>query len=89
MSEWIEIKTRPLTAEEREEIGNPDIEYMFDCPLPDDAQEVLVTTRYGDVQTDTFYRDDGCYFETYCGEGDVIAWMPLPEKYKAESEDKI
>lgn len=90
---WIPIKTRPLTDKEKEEYadlgyGEDSINFMYDCPLPDDGQEVLVTTRYDEVNTDTFYRDDGCYFETYCDEDDVKAWMPLPEPYKAESEDK-
>jgi hypothetical protein len=46
----------------------------------------LITDKWGNVETDTFYRDDGCYFEDNCGEDDVVAWMPLPEPYKAESE---
>ena len=89
---WIPIKTRPLTDKEKEEYADlgyseDSISFMYDCPLPDDGQEVLVTTRYDEVRTDTFYRDDGCYFETYCDEDDVKAWMPLPEPYKeGESE---
>ena len=87
-AKWTPIKTRPLTEEERQYMDSyGDIAY--DCPLPDDGQEVLVTSRYGYVTTDTFCRDDGgCYFETYCDDGDVLAWMPKPEPYKAESEDK-
>lgn len=90
---WIPIKTRPLTDKEKEEYADlgyseDSINFMYDCPLPDDGQEVLVTTRYDEVKTDTFYRDDGCYFETYCDEDDVKAWMSKPEPYKAESEDK-
>lgn len=92
MGQWIPIKTRPLSDKEKEEYADlgyseDSISFMYDCPLPDDGQEVFITTRYGEVKTDTFYRDEGCYFETYCDEDDVKAWMPLPEPYEAESED--
>ncbi len=89
---WIPIKTRPLTNKEKEEYADlgyseDSISFMYDCPLPDDGEEVLITTRYDEVTTDTFYHDEGCYFETYCDEGDVKAWMPKPKLYKAESEE--
>jgi hypothetical protein len=87
ITRWIPIKTRPMTEEEKEEIG---LEYafMYDCLLPDDGQNVLVTDCYGNVEVDTFCRDyEGVYFETNCDDGEVIAWMPLPQPYKAESGD--
>lgn len=89
---WNPIKTRPLTDKEKEEYADlgyseDSISFMYDCHLPEDGEEVLITTQYNGVRTDTFYRDDGCYFETYCDEDDVKAWMPLPEPYKAESEE--
>ena len=84
---WIPLKTRPMTEEEKEEIGF-DFDYMYDCPLPDYGQEVLITDCYGNVEIDTFYRDyDGVYFEENCDDGEVVAWMPLPQPY-TESEDK-
>lgn len=79
---WIPIKTRELTEEEKEEY--PDCTFMYDCPLPEDGEEVLVTTWAGGVDLDTFCRDDGCYFENYCDEGDVVAWMPKPKPYDPE-----
>ena len=91
MSNWIPIKTRHLTDEERKYytdlgyLGHSSDEILkYDCTLPDDGQKVLVTDRFGDVETDTFYRNDvdGCYFEIYCDEGDILAWMPYPEPYK-------
>lgn len=85
-SQWIPIKTRELTEEEKEEY--PDCTFMYDCRLPEDGEEVLVTTWAGDVALDTFCRDDGCYFENYCDEEDVIAWMPKPEQYKKEGEEE-
>lgn len=80
MENWTPIKTRPLTEEEKEEY--PDYTFMYDCKLPEDGEEVLVTTWSGKVALDTFYRDDGCYFEFNNDEGDVIAWQSLPEPYE-------
>lgn len=81
-SSWIPVKARELTDEETEE--NPDITFMWDCPLPDDAQDVLITTRWGDVKLCTFCVDDkGLYFDDMDFD-DVLAWMPLPEPYTKE-----
>lgn len=88
--EWVPIVTRPPTEEEKEEY--PDCDFMYDCILPDDGEEVLVTTICGDVVEDTFCRDGdyGCYFENYCDEGDVLAWQPKPKPYKgAENKNNI
>ena len=85
---WIPIKIRPMTEEEKEEIGH-EYAFMYDCPLPDDGQDVLITDCFGNIEVDTFCRDnEGVYFENNCDDGDVIAWMPLPEPYNEESEDK-
>lgn len=88
---WISVKTRKLTdAEEQDMLENSNYfyNYMFDCQLPEDGEEVLITTSTGEVTTTTFYDEglDGCYFEFYEDDGDVIAWMPKPKSYKAESE---
>lgn len=90
--EWIPVKMRPGTDEEYEEFSQygdcPREDFrVFECQLPDDDQEVLVTTRWGDVCTDIWHRDvDCCYFEDYSDDDDVIAWMPLPDSYKKEGE---
>ena len=85
-SEWIPIKTRPMTQEEIEECDwyNEDCLWMYACELPDDGEEVLITTRWGSVEKVTFYNNfnEGCYFEEYRDEDDVIAWRQLPEKYQ-------
>ena len=87
-SRWIPIKMRPGTDEEYEEFSQygdcPREDFsVFECPLPDDEQEVLVTTRWGNVCVDIWHRDvDCCYFEDNSDDDDVIAWMPLPEPYK-------
>jgi len=81
---WTPVKTRPLTDEERDGLLI-NAECAFDCPMPEDGQEVIVTTDLGGVGIDTFCRDvEGCYFENY--DDDVIAWMPLPEPWKEAGE---
>ena len=90
---WIPVTTRPMTEEEKErykeQLEYVDDAVIFNCPLPDDGQEVFITV-YGETELDTFYNDaiDGCYFENRDIE-DVIAWMPKPKPYEPqESEDK-
>ena len=87
-ADQIPIKTRPLTEKEKAEMGT-ESDYMYDCPLPDDGEEVEITTHLGDVTMDIFCRESGgCYFENYCDDGDVLAWRHKPEPYKAESEER-
>ena len=60
---------------------------IFECELPDlDEENVLVTTKFGYVCPTTFYRDIdyGCYFEGFEDEGDITAWMPMPNPYKGD-----
>lgn len=90
---WIPVTTRPMTEEERdrykEQLEYVDDAVIFNCPLPDDGQEVLITV-YGETELDTFYNDsiDGCYFENRDID-DVEAWMPKPTPYKPQkSEDE-
>lgn len=87
---WIELKTRPLDEEERkeyEEFGYNSfsydsdgtyITYMWDCELPEDGEEVLVTNGKW-VDTDIFehYYDWNCSFETYDAD-EITHWMRLP-----------
>lgn len=91
--EWIEIKTRPLTEEEKadycqeyEYYADEEPMFIYDCELPNCEQEVLVTTRGGYVDKTLFCNDYGCYFEQYEDEDDVVAWMPLPYKYVKENK---
>ena len=90
---WIPIVTRPMTEEERKEymahdycmipdyLTGEDALEIFDCPLPDDGEEVEVTI-YGRIVVDTFYSDsvEGCYFDSVDIE-DVTAWRRC-EPYK-------
>ena len=83
---WIPIKTRPLTEEEQKR--HPYDSFIYDCPLPNDGQEVLITDCYGNVETDVFCIDcDGCYFETNYDDDEVIAWQPLPSPFKTGDEE--
>lgn len=67
--------------------------------LPNDEDYVLVCYSNGNIRTAYYYIDTSVYeteFEDLCETGwynynedfmydqDVIAWMPLPESYKAE-----
>ena len=48
--------------------------------LPEESKRYVVSTKYNDVMTD-FYTGEG-----FLQGDDIIAWMPLPEPYKLESE---
>lgn len=50
--------------------------------LPETAGDYLTTTMYGEVYCDYW---TGINFNR---QEVIIAWQPLPEPYKAESEDK-
>ena len=50
--------------------------------LPEESKRYVVATKYNDVMTD-FYTG-----ERFLQGDDIIAWMLLPEPYKAESENK-
>ena len=86
---WIPVKWHEITEEEREKEGYPN-EWLvhLDCILPEDGEEILITTKHGYVEKDTAYCDDGYYLDSGCDwVDDVVAWMPLPEPYRAESEE--
>ena len=93
--QWIPVKTRKMTTEEIEELSKSndlidadDIDqWCYCCELPDNAQEVMITTKYGIAST-TFYDDNyyGAYFENYEDRDDVLAWMPLPKPYTKEEQ---
>lgn len=93
--EWIPIKYRPMTSEERKKFAEHyGIEYCdtleekaFDCPMPEDKQSILISTSWG-VDIDVADNDiDGEGFICYELEGNgdwdnVVAWQPLPKPYK-------
>lgn len=88
--EWIPVKWHYITDEEREREGYPkDWAVHLDCEMPVDEQEILVTTKHGYVEKDVCH-EDGCFSldSGWDWMEDIVAWMPLPKPYKAESEDK-
>lgn len=95
--QWIPITFRKANDEEYEAIRAVYRSYfsdipreeakVYDCRMPDDGQEVLITTRWGAVCEDTFHADAVLSgFEYQDDPDDVIAWMPKPEAYKKEEE---
>ena len=91
IGQWIPVKFRPMDSEEREywedqfgeELADEDA-VMFDCPMPEDGQEILVSYRKW-IAMDKCEIDGGCYGLEGNGDwDDVTAWMPLPEPYKDE-----
>jgi len=93
--EWIPITYRPMDEEEyeefRREFGELPVKdrKMFSCPMPDDDQEILVCTSWGGVSQDRCELDEMGYALETNGDWDgIIAWMPLPEPYKKEGEEK-
>jgi len=88
---WVPIKYRPMDEEEKqywsEYMGVDDEMEMFDCPMPEDGQEILVTFKSGYVNMDVCEIDGGLYGLEGNGDWDgIIAWMPLPEPYRKDGE---
>lgn len=89
---WIPVKWHEISEEEREREEYPE-EWltMLDCLMPNDAEEILVTIKSSRgvlyVEKDICYVDDGYSLDSGSDWiDDVVAWMPLPQPYKAESE---
>ncbi len=84
-TDWIPVKFRPLTKEEQEKY--PDYCYMADCLMPDEGDEILITTTHGTVEKDEAGFDDGFYLDSVSAwQTDVVAWMPLPPSYQEETK---
>lgn len=92
--QWIPVKTRPMDEEEKrywEEHYDYtfDEDYdgiMFDCPMPEDGQEVWVCSKSGYVWEDTCEVDIGIGLEGNGDWDDIVAWMPFerPAPWKEE-----
>lgn len=88
-SQWIPITFRQADDDEYKEFIEryDDIPReeckVYNCRMPDDGQEVLVTTSWGSVCEDIFHADFDDYgFEDHEDPDDVIAWMPKPKAYE-------
>ena len=94
---WTPVKFRPMDDDERkyweEHYGNSFEEdydgIMFDCPMPEDGEEVWVCSKCGNVWQDTCCIDEGIGLEGNGDWDDIVAWMPLnrPEPYKGEENN--
>lgn len=94
--QWIPVKSRPMNEEEKqyweEHYGYTFYEdfdgIMFDCPMPEDGQEVWVCSKCGNVWQDVCERDEGIGLEGNGDWDDIVAWMPFnrPEPYKGEED---
>ena len=84
---WHKVTTRPLTAEEvayYAEMEMDGIEYVFDCEMPDDGQEILIATKWGTDKD--ICSNDAEYGIGLEGLGDwdgVYAWAEMP-KYEVK-----
>ena len=91
--DWIPVTMRPMTKEEEEEACRTwgvdklydDEKFMFNCPLPEEGQQILISTPWG-VKLDTCtYDPDGGFGLEENGDWDrVEAWQPLPKRYEPE-----
>lgn len=84
---WIPVKGHYATDDEIKE--HPDIAYWFDCMMPNDDEEILISVRYKNHSTvykDVCYVDDGYHLDSgFDWITDVTAWCKLPEPYQEES----
>jgi hypothetical protein len=80
---WIPVKYHQISEKEREEeFLSKDIQYMLDCKMPDDGQEILVTNGETTWQDTSFIDCDGYYLDSNYDWIKITAWRPLPEPYK-------
>lgn len=85
--QWIPIKGHYITEEEQKREGYPeDWVYYLDCKMPEDGEDILITTKNGYVHEDVCEYDDGSYYldSGYDWVEDVLAWMPLPAPWKGD-----
>jgi hypothetical protein len=82
---WIPVKYHQISEKEREEeFLLKDIQYMLDCKMPDDGQEILVTNGGTTWQDTSFIDCDGYYLDSGYDWIEITAWRPLPEPYKED-----
>jgi hypothetical protein len=82
---WIPVKYHQISEKERaEESISKNIQYMLDCKMPDDGQEIFVTNGETTWQDTSFIDCDGYYLDSNYDWIDVTAWQPLPEPYKED-----
>lgn len=78
---WIKFTTRELIDEEREMF--PNAQFMWDNPVPDIDEEVLVSDGTNIwLETWIDFDSDTCGLEDNDAEG--LYWMPLPKLPEVE-----
>ena len=97
-STWIPVTYRPMTEEEEKELCEKlgieegileDWEKrVFTCRLPDDGQEILISFGKYVYEDICSWDEYGCGLENNGDWDGVDAWMPKPEPYKKEGEEK-
>lgn len=86
--EWHKITTRPPTNQEKEWYEEHEEyvpEYIFDCEMPEDGEEILIATNWG-VDKD-ICCNDWDYGIGLEGRGDwdgVLAWAEMPKYEERE-----
>lgn len=91
---WHAVKYRRMTAEEvkeyEERIGAQLEEkdrICFDCLMPEDDEEILISTKWGVSLDKCEYDPDYGFGLEENGDWDgVVAWMRLPKPYKKEGD---
>ena len=82
---WIPVKYHQISEKERaEESISNDMQYMLDCKMPDDGQEILVTNGETTWQDTSFIDCDGYYLDSNYDWIEITAWRPLPDPYKED-----
>ena len=86
---WIPFVQREMTEDEKESFG--DLNFMLDCQLPDEDEEILITYKFKDelyVDVDTFMRDGSeCYLDS--GRDfvtEAVAWRKKPQPFQPKGE---
>lgn len=82
---WIPVKYHQISEKEcAEEFLSKDIQYMLDCKMPDDEQEILVTNGEMTWKDMCFIDSNGYYLDGGYDWIDITAWQPLPEPYEED-----
>lgn len=82
---WIPVKYHQMSEKEREEeCISKYIQYMLDCKMPDDGQEILVTNGETTWQDICCIDSEGYYLDSNYDWIDITAWRTLPEPYKED-----
>lgn len=82
---WIPFKLRSCDEDEKKEY---EADEMWDSPLPDNGEQILVSDGE-EVWQDQFYNDaDGCYLELTGSNLKSCAWMRMPDVWRENVNDR-